>query len=125
MRAAAVLILRRSLFQGPKWADRVSAGRQLTVIHTLQSGLPVNIGIVDLSRLAGASLSRASIVRTGLSLDRILLRTVTDSNCPLEFRCLAARLLRDVGGTTSAFVPLLSELISAGDAKATWAQLHV
>jgi len=55
--------------------------------------------------------------RTTLSLDRILLKTVTDSDCPLNLRCLAARLLRDVGGVTLAFVPLLSELISAGDSR--------
>jgi hypothetical protein len=50
------------LVKGPKWADRVLSGWQLVGFHTLQSGLPVNVGGADLSRLAGASPSRASIV---------------------------------------------------------------
>ena len=52
----------KSLLAGPKWADRILSGWQLTGFHTLQSGLPVNIGGPDLSRIAGASPSRASVV---------------------------------------------------------------
>lgn len=50
------------LVKGPKWADRVLSGWQLVGFHTVQSGLPVNVGGPDLSRLAGASPSRASVV---------------------------------------------------------------
>ena len=57
------------------------------------------------------------IERAGLPLDRALSRTVEDSSGKLKLRELAARLLRNVGGDTSAFVPLLSEFIAAGDAK--------
>jgi hypothetical protein len=42
--------------------DRALSGWQLVGIHIAQSGLPVNIGGSDLSRIAGASPSRASIV---------------------------------------------------------------
>lgn len=52
----------RSLFGGPKWAGRILGGWQLLGFHILQSGSPVNIGGPDLSRLAGASPSRASVV---------------------------------------------------------------
>ncbi len=52
----------RTLAAGPKWMDRVIGGWQMVAFHTLQSGLPVNIGGPDLSRLAGASPSRASVV---------------------------------------------------------------
>jgi hypothetical protein len=57
------------------------------------------------------------IERAGLSLDRALSATVADSSCELRLRELAARLLRDAGGDTSAFVPLLTEFIAAGDVK--------
>jgi hypothetical protein len=57
------------------------------------------------------------IERAGLSFDRALFATVADSSCELKLRELAARLLRDAGGDTSAFVPLLTEFIAAGDAK--------
>jgi len=56
------------------------------------------------------------IERAGLPLDRALSNTVADSNCELKLRALAARLLRDVAGDTYAFIPLLTEFISAGDA---------
>jgi len=59
----------------------------------------------------------ARIDRAGLSLDRALSGTVADCTCELKLRELAARLLRDVAGDTSAFVPLLTEFIAAGDAK--------
>jgi hypothetical protein len=59
----------------------------------------------------------ARIERAGLSLDRTLSETVADSSCELKLRELAARLLRDAGGNTSAFVPLLTEFIAAGDTK--------
>ena len=52
----------KTLFGGPKWSERIVGGWQLTGVHTLQSGFPVNIGGTDLSRLAGASPSRASVV---------------------------------------------------------------
>ena len=52
----------KSLLKGPSWADRILSGWQLTGFHTLQRGLPVNIGGPDLSRIAGASPSRASVV---------------------------------------------------------------
>ena len=55
-------LLGRSLVNGPGWADRILSGWQMVGIHTLQAGLPVNIGGTDLSRIAGASPSRASIV---------------------------------------------------------------
>ncbi len=54
--------LGRSLFTGPTWADRMLSGWQVLGFHTLQSGFPVNIGGPDLSRIAGASPSRASVV---------------------------------------------------------------
>jgi hypothetical protein len=57
------------------------------------------------------------IERAGLSLDRALSETVAGSSCELKLRELAARLLRDVAGDTSAFVPLLTEFIAAGDVK--------
>jgi hypothetical protein len=41
---------------------RILSGWQIVGFHTLQSGLPVNIGGPDLSRIAGASPSRASVV---------------------------------------------------------------
>lgn len=52
----------RTLFKGPKWADRALSGWQILGFHTLQSGLPVNVGGPDLSRIAGASPSRVSVV---------------------------------------------------------------
>jgi hypothetical protein len=57
------------------------------------------------------------IERAGLPLDRALSATVADSRCELKLRELAARLLRNSGVNTSAFVPLLTEFIAAGDAK--------
>jgi hypothetical protein len=57
------------------------------------------------------------VERAGLSLDRALSGTVADSSCELKLRELAARLLRDVAGDTSAFVPLLTEFIAEGDVK--------
>src|SRR5271165_5727741 len=48
---------------------------------------------------------------------RGLYELVDDKNCDLQFRLLAARILHDVGGNTSAFVPLLRELIDSGDAE--------
>jgi hypothetical protein len=51
-----------TLVKGPKWIDRIVSGWQILAFHTIQSGLPVNVGGADLSRLAGASPSRASIV---------------------------------------------------------------
>lgn len=51
----------KSLLKGPQWAERILSGWQLTGFHTLQRGLPVNIGGPDLSRIAGASPSRASV----------------------------------------------------------------
>jgi hypothetical protein len=55
--------------------------------------------------------------RPGLPLERVLHGIVVDSECELKLRSLAARMLHDVGGATSAFVPLLSELIAAGDVR--------
>ncbi len=52
----------KALLKGPKWADRAFSGWQLTGFHQFQSGLPVNVGGPDLSRIAGASPSRASVV---------------------------------------------------------------
>ncbi len=52
----------KSLFKGPRWMDRALSGWQLLGFHTLQSSRPVNIGGPDLSRIAGASPSRASVV---------------------------------------------------------------
>ena len=46
-----------------------------------------------------------------------LYKIVEDKNCDLNFRLLAARMLRAVGRTTSAFVPLLREFIDSGDAE--------
>ena len=50
-------------------------------------------------------------------MHRALSRIAADSNCELKLRGLAARLLRDVGRDTSAFVLLLAEFIAAGDSK--------
>ncbi len=55
--------------------------------------------------------------RGGLPIDHILSRVVSDSGHALKLRGLAARLLRDIGGDTSAFVSLLGEFIAAGDEK--------
>ena len=52
-------------------------------------------------------------------VDRALTRVVVDTACNLKLRGLAARLLRDVAGNTSAFVPLLAECIAGRDAKLT------
>jgi hypothetical protein len=52
----------KALLKGPKWADRALSGWQLTGFHQFQSGLPVSVGGPDLSRIAGASPSRASVV---------------------------------------------------------------
>ncbi len=52
----------RNLYGGPEWLDRAIGGWQILGFHTLQSGRPVNIGGPDLSRIAGASPSRASVV---------------------------------------------------------------
>jgi hypothetical protein len=57
------------------------------------------------------------IERAGLSFDRALSGTVADSGCELKLRELAARLLRNIGGDTSAFAPLLTEFIAAGDVR--------
>ncbi len=53
---------RRFLNSTPAWADRVIGGWNLFAFHTLEKGLPVNVGGPDLSRLAGASPSRVSVV---------------------------------------------------------------
>jgi hypothetical protein len=55
--------------------------------------------------------------RVGLPVHRALSSIVANSNCELKLRGLAARLLRDIGRDTSAFVPLLAEFIAAGDSK--------
>jgi hypothetical protein len=57
--------------------------------------------------------------RAGLPVHRALNRIVADSNCELKLRAFAARLLRDIGRDTFAFVPLLAEFIAAGDPKVT------
>lgn len=51
-----------SLWKGPAWLDRVIGGWELLGFETLQSSRPVNVGGPDLSRIAGASPSRASVV---------------------------------------------------------------
>lgn len=51
-----------TLYKGPAWMDRALSGWELVGFHTLQSSRPVNIGGPDLSRIAGASPSRASVV---------------------------------------------------------------
>ena len=45
-----------------RWLDTLAGGWSLFGFHTLQSGLPVAVGGPDLSRIAGASPSRASVV---------------------------------------------------------------
>jgi len=50
-------------------------------------------------------------------IDGALLRIVSDVRSEPKMRGLAARLLRDIGGETAAFVPLLVEFIDAGDEK--------
>jgi hypothetical protein len=50
-------------------------------------------------------------------LDRAIAGAVSDTGCELKLRELAARLLRDAGRDTSAFFPLLTEFIAAGDAR--------
>jgi hypothetical protein len=44
------------------WLNRVVGGWNIFSFHTVEAGLPVNIGGPDLSRIAGASPSRASVV---------------------------------------------------------------
>lgn len=61
------------------------------------------------------SVSR--LERSGVPVHHALSRVVAGSNCDVNARGLAARLLSDVGGDTSAFGPLIAEFISAGDAK--------
>ena len=51
-----------TLYKGPVWVDRVLSGWELLGFHTFQSSRPVVVGGPDLSRLAGASPSRASVV---------------------------------------------------------------
>ena len=51
----------RAVLRNSKVADRILGGWQLEGMHTFQSGLPVAIGGSDLSRIAGASPTRASI----------------------------------------------------------------
>jgi hypothetical protein len=55
--------------------------------------------------------------RSGLPLEQALGNAVADSSREMGLRALAARLLRNVCGDTSAFIPLLRECIAAGDAK--------
>lgn len=55
--------------------------------------------------------------RSGLPLEQALGNTVADSGCEMRLRALAARLLRNVCGDTSTFVPLLNECIAGGDAR--------
>ncbi|MDQ2944947.1 MAG: hypothetical protein M3Y27_03240, partial [Acidobacteriota bacterium] len=45
-----------------KWLNKLVGGWTLLGFHTLQSGLPVAVGGPDLSRIAGASPSRVSVV---------------------------------------------------------------
>lgn len=52
---------RRFLNRGG-WADRMIGGWSLFAFHIYESGLPVAIGGTDLSRIAGASPSRVSVV---------------------------------------------------------------
>jgi hypothetical protein len=59
----------------------------------------------------------SQVERGGLPIDRVLSGVVSDSSHAVELRGLAARLLRDVGGDTCAFCPLLAEFIAAGDEK--------
>ncbi len=47
---------------GGGWTNRLVGGWNVFSFHTWEAGLPVNIGGPDLSRIAGASPSRASIV---------------------------------------------------------------
>src|SRR5690349_957392 len=47
--------------------------------------------------------------RGWLPVDRALMMAVADCNCDLKLRLLGARLLRDIGGDTTAFFLLLSE----------------
>ena len=51
-----------TLYKGPAWLDRAVSGWELLSFHTFQSSRPVVIGGPDISRLAGASPSRASVV---------------------------------------------------------------
>jgi hypothetical protein len=53
--------------------------------------------------------------RSGLPVCGALLRIVGDARSEPKVRGLAARLLRDIGGNTAAFVPLLAEFLEAGD----------
>ena len=57
------------------------------------------------------------VERGGLPIDRALSGIVNDASHAVELRGLAARLLRDVGGDTCAFCPLLTEFIARGDEK--------
>ncbi len=52
----------RKFFKQTGWANQLIGGWNLFAFHTYQRGLPVNVGGPDLSRLAGASPSRASVV---------------------------------------------------------------
>ena len=51
-----------TIWKGPQWLDRAIGGWEIFGFETLQSSRPVNVGGPDLSRLAGASPSRASVV---------------------------------------------------------------
>ena len=54
--------------------------------------------------------------REGLPVEQALRHIVADSNCTLNDRARAARLLQEILGDPAAFVPLLRELAAGGDA---------
>ncbi len=57
------------------------------------------------------------IERAGAPFEHALSKIVADPRYDLRVRELAARLLRDVARDVAAFVPLLRELLAAGDAR--------